>query len=74
LRRQALTWLKADLAAWGKRLEGSQAAEARRFLAGWRTTPALASIRGKEALDRLPREESRAWRELWESLDALLGP
>jgi serine/threonine-protein kinase len=73
LRRQALTWLEADLAAWGKRLQDGQAAEARRFLTTWRTAPELAGVRGKEALQRLPREESKAWRELWEGLDALLG-
>jgi tetratricopeptide (TPR) repeat protein len=74
LRRQALTWLKADLAAWAKLIEDSQRdrPHARSSLQRWRRDSDLASIRDAGALARLPREEQQACLELWKAVDALL--
>jgi hypothetical protein len=77
LRQQALDWLKADLAAWGKWLKSNQPGEAdhaRRALAGWRTNPDLAGVRQQEALGGLPEGQRQAWREFWKGLEAVLGP
>jgi hypothetical protein len=76
-RRQALTWLRGDLAAHGKHLkEGppTQAAQARQALEHWKRDPDLSGVREKEALGKLPEEEQAAWRKLWADLDTLLGP
>ena len=51
--RQALDWLKADLAVWRNPREGSQRAGT---LRKWRTEPALA---------KLPQIERAAWHALW---------
>jgi hypothetical protein len=62
LRKQALGWLKADLAAWRSHSEGSQRAQA---LRAWRADKALAGVRDEEGLAKLPQFERAAWRELW---------
>src|SRR5262249_28431375 len=75
-RRQALTSLRADLAARGKQLKSGfpgQAARARRSLEHWRRDPDFAGVRDREALARLPAEEQAAWRKLWAEVDALLA-
>jgi serine/threonine-protein kinase len=77
LRRQALDWLKAELAAWSKVAdagapEGRAAAAA--ALAHWRRDSDLAGIRDDDALARLPEAERTAWRALWAEADALLAP
>jgi hypothetical protein len=38
----------------------------------WRVDPDLAGIRDPEAVAKLPGDEPRAWRGLWEDVDALL--
>jgi serine/threonine-protein kinase len=74
LRRQALDWLRANLTAWGKRLDGGKA-EDRPFVAHqmrhWQTDRDLAGVRDKESLDKLPEEEGTAWRQLWADVEAL---
>src|SRR5437660_812750 len=62
LRWQALEWLKADLAAYDKRLEnGSPAARAfvQHRLQQWRGDIALVGIRESEALAKLPPDEQK---------------
>jgi Flp pilus assembly protein TadD len=75
LRQQALTWLRADLAAWGQLLEkgpkGARAAVAR-TLRHWQQDADLAPVRGKEALGKLPDPERQQWGRLWEEVAALL--
>jgi tetratricopeptide (TPR) repeat protein len=76
-RRQALTWLRADLVLRSKQLESgpsAQAAQARQALAHWRRDADLAGVRDPEALARLPAAEQAAWRELWAEVEALLAP
>jgi cytochrome c-type biogenesis protein CcmH/NrfG len=68
LRQQALDWLRADLAVYSK-LPANAVVQQR--LAHWREDPALASVRDKPALDRLPKAEREPWRKLWADVAAL---
>jgi serine/threonine-protein kinase len=73
LRRQALDWLKDDLAAYAKLAERDQPAvkqAVRQRLTHWRQDADLASVR--DALDRLPEAERQAWRQLWDDVTTLL--
>jgi serine/threonine-protein kinase len=75
LRRQALDWLRADLAAWATLAqEGApqDRQEVRRALSHWRQDPDLAGVREPAALARLPEGERQAWRKLWADVAALL--
>ena len=68
LREQALSWLRADLALWERRLEGGKPEDRaliRTTLQHWQGDPDLAPVRDGEALKKLPREEAEAWRTLW---------
>jgi tetratricopeptide (TPR) repeat protein len=71
LRRQALDWLKADLAAWRSHKDGSQRARA---LRSWRADRALAGVRDEEGLAKLPPAERAARAGLWAEVDKLLKP
>jgi hypothetical protein len=74
LRRQALDWLRADLAAWGKRLEGETdpaPGAVRQKMAHWQQDPDFAGVRGPEALARLPEAERREWQQLWADVEVL---
>jgi serine/threonine-protein kinase len=72
VRRQALTWLRADLAVYARLAKGDpkQKAAVRQRLAHWQRDAALASVRG-EAIERLPEDERAAWRRLWDDVEAL---
>jgi serine/threonine-protein kinase len=75
LRRQALDWLKADLAEYAKMAErGEPAAKqmVRQRMAHWRQDADFVSVRDKDALDRLSEAERQAWQQLWADVDALL--
>jgi serine/threonine-protein kinase len=75
LRRQALTWLNADLAAYRKLVEGSNAAAkqaVRQRLEYWQKDAALAGVRDKAALAKLADAERQAWDQLWDDVAALL--
>jgi tetratricopeptide (TPR) repeat protein len=74
LRQQALTWLRADLTAWGKLLdrEPEQArAAVLKAMQHWRKDADLACVRG-DALAKLPEAEGREWRKLWDDVGELL--
>jgi tetratricopeptide (TPR) repeat protein len=75
LRRQALDWLKADLAAWTQLLD-SGTAQARpaivKALSHWQKDSDLASLRDKEALAKLPAQEQKVCTQLWADVAALL--
>jgi serine/threonine protein kinase/Flp pilus assembly protein TadD len=67
LRRQALTWLRADLALRAKQVAGDlpkDRAAAERALEHWLVDPDFAGVRG-EALAKAPEAERQAWRTLW---------
>jgi tetratricopeptide (TPR) repeat protein/serine/threonine protein kinase len=72
LRRQALSWLRADLTAWGRLLENEpdQASAARitKFLRSWLADSDLAAVRGPKALAQLPEAERQQWRQLWKDV------
>jgi hypothetical protein len=72
LRDQARHWLRAELAAWGKKLDSDPAAKASMedALKRWRADPDLTGLREPDFLNRLPVAESRACRELWKEIDA----
>jgi tetratricopeptide (TPR) repeat protein len=68
LRRQALEWLRADLAVYRHDLERvpDQAGPAvRQGMQHWQQNKDFAGVRGTEALARLPEAERTAWQQLW---------
>ena len=73
LRRQALGWLRADLAQYTKLAEQDAAKQAvRQRLGHWQQDPDLASIRDKEGLAALPDLERPEWQRLWEDVATVL--
>jgi predicted Zn-dependent protease len=75
-RKQALDWLKADLAAWSKILE-NEPPQARQVISQtlqhWKADADLAGLRDRAAMDKLPDDEQKACRALWAEVDALLA-
>jgi serine/threonine-protein kinase len=75
LRRQALTWLRADLAGHARQLRsgapGPRASVAQ-ALQGWQKDASLAGLRDAAALAKLPAEERAACEKLWADVAALL--
>jgi len=75
LRRQALDWLKTELAVWNKLL-ASGPPQARPFIAGnlshWQQDTDLAGIREAAALAKIPADEKMAFIQLWADVTALL--
>jgi tetratricopeptide (TPR) repeat protein len=75
LRRQALDWLRADLAAWTAVLEKAPPQgrlQVQRTLQHWQKDPDLAGVRDKDALAKLPDAERTAWRKLWADVEHTL--
>jgi len=76
LRKQALHWLRADLAAWGKQLD-KDADKARSVVQGkmthWQQDTDLAGVRDPKALEKLPPDERDAWQKLWQDVETLLA-
>jgi tetratricopeptide (TPR) repeat protein len=74
-RRQALAWLRAELAGWAKELN-APASQARRELqqrvGSWMTDGDLAGVRGA-ALAGLPEAEHDGWSKLWADVERLLA-
>jgi serine/threonine protein kinase/Flp pilus assembly protein TadD len=76
LRRQALNWLQADLAAWNGILikEPAKAGPpAARQLAHWQEDSDLSGVRGLEALAKLPGGERGEWQKLWADVEEMLA-
>jgi tetratricopeptide (TPR) repeat protein len=74
-RRQALTWLKADLTAYSNLLEGGQGGArvlVRQRLASWQQDQALRGIRDQSAIENLPAAERQVCRTLWAEVERLL--
>jgi serine/threonine protein kinase/tetratricopeptide (TPR) repeat protein len=74
LRRQALDWLRADLAAWRRLLENEPAKASPALvqkMQQWQSDPDFAGVRGPEALRHLPPAECPAWQELWKEVEQL---
>jgi tetratricopeptide (TPR) repeat protein len=76
LRGQALDWLRADLVAWSKKVEGGQPPDrdmtTSRTLTHWEKNPELAGVRDQRELEMLPKHEGQKWRTLWADVEALL--
>jgi hypothetical protein len=75
LRKQALAWLRADLAGWTTVLDkGPPRARpvAQQTLCGWQKDPDLARLRDKDALAKLPEAERKAWGQLWADVATLV--
>jgi hypothetical protein len=76
LRYQALTWLRADLRVYQKKMDepgnaaGAKALVLPRLLA-WLRETSLADVRGAEALARLSEAERDGWQKLWEEVEVL---
>jgi tetratricopeptide (TPR) repeat protein len=73
LRRQALTWLRADLARYVQAAEKGPAqvrAAVRQQLAHWQQDSDFAGVRGA-ALAKLPEAERRLWQKLWAEVEEL---
>jgi serine/threonine-protein kinase len=76
LRRQALDWLRADLASFKKPAGDQAAAEleaVRAEVARMRHHPALAPVRDPAALANLPGAERGEWQKFWAEAEARAG-
>ena len=76
LRRQALDWLGADLAAWARVLDNDakKATPAlARQLRRWLADADFAALRGDKALAQLPEAERQPWQKLWHDVTDLLS-
>jgi tetratricopeptide (TPR) repeat protein len=73
LRRQALDWLRADLAAY-RRLLDKEPDKVRATVGDrmqhWLQDKDFSGVRG-EALDKLPEAEHKEWQRLWQEVEAL---
>jgi tetratricopeptide (TPR) repeat protein len=71
LRRQALHWLRDDLAAYAQ-LAPKADEQKRKVLAGqlrhWQQDPDLVGVRDKERVAALPEGERQQWARLWEEV------
>jgi tetratricopeptide (TPR) repeat protein len=70
----ARSWLDADLKAYAQIIKQGNATTrqaVQQRLAHWQNDPSLASVRDREALDRLAEEERAAWQRLWREVEAL---
>jgi tetratricopeptide (TPR) repeat protein len=75
LRKQALDWLRADLALRRKQLERDKPADratVQQKLKHWQQDTDLAGIRDKAALAKLPASEREALQKLWDDVAATL--
>ncbi len=74
-RKQAVDWLKADLAAWSTLLEKGPPAARQSIsqtLQHWKADSDLAGLRDAALLAKLPEDEQTACRALWAEVDVLL--
>jgi WD40 repeat protein/serine/threonine protein kinase len=74
LRRQALEWLKAELAVRDRMLEENLAQERAGVVpnpSAWKKDDALAGVRDPAALAKLPPEEQQAFARLWADVDGM---
>jgi serine/threonine-protein kinase len=75
LRKQALDWLRADLAQRTKQLESGQPTnrtEVQQTLKHWQQDSDLAGLRDAAALAKLPAQERTGCEKLWADVAALL--
>jgi hypothetical protein len=74
-RKQAVAWLRADLAHWRHQAEDGKAESKGlvvQALRHWKEDPDLAGLRDEAALKALPEDEQKACRPLWADVYNLL--
>jgi tetratricopeptide (TPR) repeat protein len=74
LRRQAMDWLRADLAAWRRVLEADAdkaRATVQQTLRHWQQDTDFAGVSG-HGLAKLPETEWQAWQQLWADVEQTL--
>jgi hypothetical protein len=75
LRKQALDWLRPDLATWTNVVDKGPPQVrpiVQQPLQHWQKVPDLASLRDKEPLTKLSEPERKAWQKFWTEVDQLL--
>jgi tetratricopeptide (TPR) repeat protein len=75
LRKQALDWLRADLALRARLLATGKPADRARVqkaLQHWQKDADLTGLRDREALAKLPAQEQKAFSQLWADVATLL--
>jgi hypothetical protein len=76
-REQARQWLRADLAAYGRLLDGDQTEKTRdhvrRVVSPWRYDPALAGLRDSSELEKLSEDERNDCLVLWHEVGVVLA-
>ncbi len=74
-RRQALAWLRSDLALSTRQLAGGPAekAEAAKRLRNWLGDEDFVGVRGAAGLAELPQAERKEWESLWAEVRAQLA-
>jgi tetratricopeptide (TPR) repeat protein len=73
LRRQALEWLRVDLARRAREMNAGNPLDRARLeeeLRSWQTNPDLAGVRDASALAALPVAERAGWQQLWADVAA----
>jgi tetratricopeptide (TPR) repeat protein len=73
-RKEARTWLRADLAAWKRMIDRDSSANrtlVRQTLMGWQTDRDLDGLRDPQALEKLPPSEREECRALWKEVRVL---
>jgi serine/threonine-protein kinase len=75
LRERARQWLRADLTAHARSIDGGPIATraVRLALARWRNEPDLACLREPGEMDKLPADEKKEWLALWAEVAAILA-
>jgi serine/threonine-protein kinase len=74
LRKQAFDWLTAEYDAWAERHRAAKLNDctlAATTLRTWSTRDELKEVRDAKALAKLPTDEQRAWKALWEKVVSL---
>jgi tetratricopeptide (TPR) repeat protein/serine/threonine protein kinase len=74
LRRQALTWLRADLMTWHSILEkdpNKAGPAVLQQMQHWQGDTDFVGVRGPDGIARLPEAERPEWHKLWEEVAAL---
>src|SRR5262249_35016855 len=77
LRKQAVDWLRADLALWARYRQNGKSEDRRqvaRKMAEWQRDDDLAGIRDQDALAKLPAPERELCQKLWLEVEALRQP
>jgi tetratricopeptide (TPR) repeat protein len=74
--KQSLDWLRADVTAYGKLVDGGNPQDralVQQRLQHWQNDPDLSGLRDKDAVAKLPAQERQACEKLWTDVAALLS-